>query len=64
MKVAHTIDVPAVPQEVIISPDGRMAYVSCDASQKIVVIRVRDWTVEKLIEAGAGTDGLSWAARK
>jgi YVTN family beta-propeller protein len=64
MKVAHTIDVPAAPQEVIISPDGTMAYVSCDASQKIAVIRVSDWTVAKLIDAGAGADGLAWAARK
>ncbi len=61
MKVAHTIDVPAAPQEVLISPDGQTAYVSCDASQKVAVIRTRDWTVEKLIDAGRGVDGLAWA---
>ena len=64
MKVSHTIDVPAAPQEVIIRPDGRFAYVSCDASHKIAAIRTADWTVEKLIDAGAGADGLAWAAKK
>jgi len=61
MRVAHTIDVPAAPQEVVVRPDGQKAYVSCDASQKIVVIRTSDWTVEKLIDAGRGVDGLAWA---
>jgi YVTN family beta-propeller protein len=64
MKVAHTIDVPANPQEVLVRPDGLVAYVSCDASHKIAAIRTSDWTVEKLIDAGAGTDGLAWAATK
>ncbi|HEX4423963.1 MAG TPA: cytochrome D1 domain-containing protein [Terriglobales bacterium] len=64
MKVAHTVDVPASPQEVLVRPDGRVAYVSCDASHKIAAIRTSDWTVEKLIDAGAGTDGLAWAATK
>jgi DNA-binding beta-propeller fold protein YncE len=64
MKVTHTMDVPASPQEVLVRPDGRVAYVSCDASHKVAVIRTSDWTVEKLIDAGAGTDGLAWAASK
>jgi YVTN family beta-propeller protein len=62
MKVVHTIDVPANPQEVVVPPDGQKAYVSCDASQKVAVIRTSDWTVEKLIDAGRGVDGLAWAA--
>ena len=61
MKVAHTIDVPAAPQEVLISPDGETAYVTCDASQKVAVIRTSDWSVQKLIDAGRGVDGLAWA---
>jgi YVTN family beta-propeller protein len=63
MKVAHVIDVPAAPQEVLIRPDGAMAYVSCDASHKVAEIQVSDWTVSRLIEAGAGADGLAWAAQ-
>ena len=64
MKVAHTIDVPSAPQEVVVRPDGGAAYVSCDASHKVAVIRTSDWTVEKLIDAGAGADGLAWAGRR
>ena len=64
MKLAHTIDVPAAPQEVVIRPDGGIAYVSCDHSHKIAVIHTGNWKVEKLIEAGAGADGLAWAGNK
>jgi DNA-binding beta-propeller fold protein YncE len=64
MKVAKVIDVPAAPQEVLVRPDGQAAYVSCDASRKIAMIRTSDWTVEKLIDAGKGTDGLAWATAK
>lgn len=63
IKVAHLIDVPAAPQEVIIRPDGQIAYVSCDASHKIAAIRTSDWEVQKIIDAGAGADGLAWAAQ-
>jgi DNA-binding beta-propeller fold protein YncE len=64
MKIEHSIDVPAAPQEVVIRPDGAVAYVSCDASHKVAAIRTSDWTVEKLIDAGAGADGLAWAAQQ
>jgi DNA-binding beta-propeller fold protein YncE len=62
MKVVSTVDVPASPQEVVVCPDGRTAYVSCDASQQLAALRVWDWTIEKLIDVGAGADGLAWAA--
>ena len=64
MRVAHSIAVPASPQEVVIRPDGRAAYVSCDSSHKVAVIRTSDWTVEKLVEAASGADGLAWAASR
>jgi YVTN family beta-propeller protein len=64
MKVAHIIEVPSSPQEILVRPDGRVAYASCDSSHKIAVIRTSDWTVEKLIDAGAGADGLAWASVK
>ena len=64
MKVTRTIGVPASPQEILIPPDGDVAYVSCDTSHKVAAIRTSDWTVEKLIDAGPGADGLAWAAAK
>lgn len=59
--VAHAIDVPAAPQEVVIRPDGKMAYVSCDASGKVAAIRTSDWKVDAIIDAGKTADGLAWA---
>jgi len=61
MQVARTLDVPRAPQEVLIAPDGRTAYVSCDASHQVAEIGLADWKV-KLIDAGKGADGLAWAS--
>jgi len=60
MKVIKTISVPAAPQEVLIRPDGRVAYISCDQSHQVASIQLNDWSV-KLIEAGPTADGLAWA---
>ena len=54
---------PPTPQEMLVRPDGKMAYVSCDMSGKIVEIRTSDWGIEKTITAGKVADGLAWAAR-
>jgi DNA-binding beta-propeller fold protein YncE len=61
MALTHTMDVPRAPQEIVVRPDGKRAYVSCDASKQVAVIDLEDWKVDKLINAGAGADGLSWA---
>lgn len=61
MKVAYTVDVPKAPQEVLVRPDGKIAYVSCESSGKIAAIRTVDWKVDSLIDAGKGADGLAWA---
>jgi DNA-binding beta-propeller fold protein YncE len=61
LTVAHTIDVPRAPQEVLIRPDDQVAYVSCDSSHQIAEISTSDWSVKNLIETGKGTDGLAWA---
>ena len=59
--MARTIGVPAAPQEVLVRPDSRVAYVSCDASHKVAEIDLADWKVTRLIDAGAKVDGLAWA---
>jgi len=64
LKVAHTIDLPVRPQEVLIAPDNKTAYVSIDQGAKVAVISIPDWKLEKLIDAGAGADGLAWAAER
>jgi YVTN family beta-propeller protein len=61
LKVVRSIDVPKAPQEVLVRPDDKMAYVSCDSSHQVAAINLADWSVT-LIDAGKGTDGLAWAA--
>jgi DNA-binding beta-propeller fold protein YncE len=61
MKVARTIKVPATPQEVLVRPDGRVAYVSCNKSGKVAAIDLKRWNVAQIIDAGPFADGLAWA---
>jgi DNA-binding beta-propeller fold protein YncE len=57
----RVLDVPKTPQEVLVRPDGRVAYVSCDASGQVAEIDLADWKVSRLISAGPLADGLAWA---
>jgi len=60
MKVSKVVEVAANPQEVLIRPDGQVAYVSCINTGQVAAINLSDWSV-KLIDAGKGADGLAWA---
>ena len=61
LKVTSTIPVPSAPQEILVRPDGKIAYVSCNVKNQVAVIDLSDWKVLKLINVGAGADGLAWA---
>jgi DNA-binding beta-propeller fold protein YncE len=63
LEVVRTIDVPGNPQEVLMKPDGKVAYVSCNVSGKVAAINLSDWKVQ-LIDAGHGADGLGWSNLK
>ncbi len=60
LKVTRTIHLPGAPQEILVRPDGRLAYVSC-IDHKVAALDLASWTVAALIEAGKGADGLAWA---
>jgi DNA-binding beta-propeller fold protein YncE len=60
MKVERTIPVAANPQEVLIRPDGKVAYVSCAGAGKVSAVDLADWHVAS-IDAGKFADGLAWA---
>lgn len=60
LEVVRTVDVPGNPQEVLMRPDGKVAYVSCNVSGKIAAIDLGDWKVQ-VIDAGHGADGLGWS---
>jgi len=61
MEIGKTLEVPKAPQEIVVRPDSGEAYVSCDASAKVAVVDLQDLKISKLIDAGAGVDGLAWA---
>jgi len=61
MKVVKTVDVPKAPQMVVVRPDGKAAYVSCDQSGQVAEIDLMDFKVARLIAAGPMADGLAWA---
>jgi YVTN family beta-propeller protein len=62
LKVVHKVAVPATPQAVTIRPDNKFAYVSCDHSSQVAAVNLADWSVQ-LIDAGKGTDGITWAVQ-
>ena len=60
MKVEHVIRIPADPQESVIDSDDRVAYVSCDESKQVAAIDLSAAKIKKLIDVGAGADGMAW----
>lgn len=64
MEVSQMLALPRAPQEVLMRPDGAVAYVSCDATRQVVVIDLKKMVVAQSIDAGAGADGLAWAASR
>jgi DNA-binding beta-propeller fold protein YncE len=61
MKMTRTVDVDKLPQEILVRPDGEVAYVSCMGSGKIAALNLKTWKVEQLISVGPQADGLAWA---
>ena len=59
--MVRNIEVAKEPQEILIPPDGKIAYVSCIAAGQVAVIDLAQWKVQKLIDAGKYADGLGWA---
>jgi YVTN family beta-propeller protein len=60
MQITKTVSVAANPQEVLVRPDGLVAYASCIGTGQVAAINLKDWSL-KLIDAGKGADGLGWA---
>ena len=62
LKVVRRIGVPGAPQEILVRPDGKVAYVSCSGSgHQVAAIYLPAWEVRHLIDVGGGDDGLAWA---
>ena len=50
------------PQEVLVTPDGKTAYVSCmHGAGTVSEIDLGSWKATRSIVTGSSTDGLAWA---
>jgi YVTN family beta-propeller protein len=61
MTLVQKVAVGKEPQEVLVRPDGKAAYVSCIGSNQVAEIDLATWKVTRTIATGNGTDGLGWA---
>jgi DNA-binding beta-propeller fold protein YncE len=61
LEVVRTTDVGRRPSEILVRPDGLIAYVSCVGSHEVDAIDLTQWKVQAAIQAGEGSDGLAWA---
>jgi DNA-binding beta-propeller fold protein YncE len=65
MKVVRTVDVGKHPSEILVRPDGEVAYVACQYGHGVAPIElkggVESWKAGPMIEAADGSDGLAWA---
>ena len=44
----------------IVRPDGKSAFVSCDKTKQVAVVDLATFKVERLIAAGTMADGLAF----
>jgi DNA-binding beta-propeller fold protein YncE len=63
MQVARTVGTPVDPEEVIVEPGGKVAWVSCPNSGLVAEIDLGSWKVTRQILTGKASDGLAWAGR-
>jgi YVTN family beta-propeller protein len=61
MQVKETYDIPPALGEVLLSPDGQIAYVSCPAAGTIEVLNLQTHKLEEPFKLTKGVDGLAWA---
>jgi len=60
MQVVRSVDVGAYPQEIVVRPNGKAAYVSCMHADQVTEIDLDTWKT-RTIATGKLTDGLAWA---
>jgi DNA-binding beta-propeller fold protein YncE len=64
LRVAKSFDLPDGGMEIVLTPDGTKAYISCVQAGKVAVVDLKSWTVEDQIVLTPGGDGMAWAERK
>ena len=64
LKVAKSLDLPGAPSEILVSPDGGTAFISCMDTGKVAVVDVSGWQLLDPVVLTPGVDGLAWIPSK
>jgi YVTN family beta-propeller protein len=64
LKVVKSLELPGTPSEILISPNGGTAFVSCMDSGKVAVVDVSAWQLLEPVVLTPGVDGLAWIPTK
>jgi DNA-binding beta-propeller fold protein YncE len=64
LQVVKSLDLPGTPSEILVSPDGGTAFVSCMDSGKVAVVDVPAWQLLDPVILTPGVDGLAWIPAK
>jgi DNA-binding beta-propeller fold protein YncE len=62
MRFAGTFDVASKPMEILVRPDGELAYVSCMTAGSVAELDLKTLRTMRIFPTGPGADGLAWAA--
>jgi DNA-binding beta-propeller fold protein YncE len=62
MKVIRSIDTPTDPEEVLVQPNNKSAWISSPASHTESELDLTTWQITKRIQTGKNSDGIAWAA--
>ena len=61
MQVARKIATQADPEEVIVTPDDKEAWMSSPATGSVAEIDLAQWELVHKVETGRNSDGIAWA---
>jgi hypothetical protein len=62
MQVVRSVDTPADPEELLMQPGGKIAWVSCVDSHTEAELDLTTWQITRKIVTGKNSDGIAWAA--
>ena len=61
-KIAHSFDIPQATGEVLITPDGSRAYISCPRAATVEILDLQAWKLDEPLKFTPGVDGLDFLA--
>lgn len=61
MKTVRTLEIGPRPQQVLVRPDGAVAYVACYGGHQVAALDLSSWQITAMIDVGQKADGMAWA---